>query len=440
MIDQNNEHVVIKLEEGTPDWIKIHNNSILSISSKSGSSVVDGETKITIILENESKSWRKYYVAIIVDPIDTPTFEKIPDFYRNELIGDGVYISINSQKPVNVVHWYSNDLVSWYAFEDSRLKLLSIALILNLLETEWIRLSTIDSWNNYVYSNMFYITLKDSNKPPVLLNHIGPFDLPQGKYSLFRIPEDMFYDLSGSKLIYDANVVYCSQDELFKTGIVQDASDAQSTLIYAYCNYTINWKVSVVAINKYNQTSEEIINFRVYRCASKNWIEWEGPHQSQCTRCSNSYELKSFGVWLRKEEYFSFDDFNFFKILGIISWFSVGIHLILSIKFGRYFLNNIRNLQIILVFMFSNPYVDENFKDYSINILYIKFDFGFLHSILFDNSNLRWENESDRMADLEFYCQSIVQNYFFLFTLSIIIFVLYILIIRCLNFQSIKHI
>ena len=103
----------------------------------------------------------------------------------------------------------------------------------------------------------------------MLLNPIGPFEVPEGKYSLFQMPDDMFIDFNRDKLEYDAKVVWCSQLRLFKTGILKIELNTTDMFIFAYSNFTTNCNVSVTATNTYNLTSEAIVGFNVYRCASK---------------------------------------------------------------------------------------------------------------------------------------------------------------------------
>ena len=52
---------------------------------------------------------------------------------------------------------------------------------------------------------------------------------------------------------------------------------------------------------------------------------------------------------------------------------------------------------------------DSGLKDFLVNILFIKFDFGFMYKLLFSSENSLCETESDKMADLQFYCKSTIQ-------------------------------
>ena len=63
----------------------------------------------------------------------------------------------------------------------------------------------------------------------------------------------------------------------------------------------------------------------------------------------------------------------------------------------------------------------------------------FLHtSVLFSNENSLCETESDKMADLQFYCQTTIQNYLFLLVAILIWFISWKFWIWILKWQRIK--
>ena len=58
------------------------------------------------------------------------------------------------------------------------------------------------------------------------------------------------------------------------------------------------------------------------------------------------------------------------------------------------------------------------------NILYIKFDFGFIRQFIFTFNSFWWSNSSEnKMIDLQFYWQSTVQNYIVPILMLIIVIV-----------------
>lgn len=111
--------------------------------------------------------------------------------------------------------------------------------------------------------------INDLAKAPVLMNSMGPFDMPVYKYSMFAMPDDMFIDYNNSKLSYNASVVWCSLHKLFKTGILKVSSNSSDVFVFAYSDNVVNCNVSVTATNTHNLSAEAIVSFHVYRCASK---------------------------------------------------------------------------------------------------------------------------------------------------------------------------
>ena len=123
MIDSNNEIVTIKLGEGTPDWIQIQDNSIISILSKSSENVDEGSIEVTVILENESLAWKKYSLNITIMQVYFPIFENIPDINITKLIDSGKLLFIISYYEVNVVECNSDSIIEWITYNNSYLRL-----------------------------------------------------------------------------------------------------------------------------------------------------------------------------------------------------------------------------------------------------------------------------------------------------------------------------
>ena len=416
--DPDSFNITVRLDSGTPDWIAI-NNFTISINSKSGQNVTDGLTQIDLILADETNSWTKYILNVIVEPIVSPVFGHISDMSRQQL-ANGVFINISSANQIDVVDCSSHQTINWIDFSNSTLKLSSNATLYN---QTWFKLVSTDSCNNKVYSNSFYIIIIRSS--PVLINEFGPLIVPRGIYTLFEIPDDLFIDFDNNPLTYNASIISWSQKNFIDVGV--KLSLENKLYLYVFSNFTMDWNVSVSASNQYS-TSEFAVDIKIIRWASTNCIKCNGPNQSQCTECTSNYNLDSSGMWLIKNSYFLFDQFTFFQVCSIIAFASSVVHICLSFVFGRNLLNSIINLQLIIVFVLCSGQGEAQLKELLSNILFIKFDFGFIHQITFDNKYIWWNAESSRMAELQFYCQSTVQNYFFvlMFLLSAFI-VLYII-------------
>ena len=186
------------------------------------------------------------------------------------------------------------------------------------------------------------------NTPPVLVNRVIPFVIPKGIYTLFELPDDLFINNNGEALFYNASVTSWSQNHFFDIGIKSEKD--RKPILYAYSNFTVNWKGSITASNQ-QQTSEVEVILNVISCSSKNCIKWFGPYQNQCTEWDYEYTLEQSGACLRNIDYFSFQNLTFFKVWSIITFAAILIHIILSIFFGREFLNNITSKPVAKSFL-----------------------------------------------------------------------------------------
>ena len=182
--------------------------------------------------------------------------------------------------------------------------------------------------------------------------------------------------------------------------------------LYVFSNYPMSCTGFLTASNQYQISGTEIV-LNVVSWSSKNCIKWFGPYQNQCIEWEAEYMLDMSGAWLRKIEFFSFQNLTFIKIWGVIAFSFIAFHIMLSAIFGRSLLNNIANLQLIIVFILWDDKSYINIKDFLSNILFIKFDFGFIHKLTFENTMIGWDSESNKMSKLQFYCHSTFQNYFF---------------------------
>ena len=331
--DPDSYNISVKLGEGTPNWISMNKNFTISLNSKSSNDVKEGLTQVDIVLIDETNSWTKYTINITVEPRISPIFGLIPNVNIEQLEGDGVVLNITSDYKVDVIGWDSDNILSWIIFDNSRLKVRSNFTILTQV---WLRFVSQNSWGNEVYSDLFHLT--SISTPPVVVNKVIPFVIPKGIYTLFELPDDLFINYNGEELFYNASVTSWSQNHFFDIGIKSEKD--RKPILYAYSNFTVNWKGSITASNQ-QQTSEVEVTLSVISCSSKNWIRCYGPYQNQCTECESGYKLDQSGAWLRNVDYFSFQNLTFFKVWSIISFAAILIHIILSIFFGREFLNNI---------------------------------------------------------------------------------------------------
>ena len=412
--DPDSFNITVRLDSGAPDWIAI-NKFMISINSKSGQNVTDGLTQIDLILADETNSWTKYILNVTVEPIVSPVFGQINDMSKQQL-ANGVFINVTSANQIDVVDCSSHQTINWIDFSNSTLKLPQNATLYN---QTWFKLVSTDSCNNKVYSNSFYIIIIRSS--PVLINKFGPLIVPRGIYTLFEIPDDLFIDFDNNPLTYNASIISWSVQKFWDIGTKLNSND--KIYLYLFSNFSMNWNASITVSSIYS-TSEIVADIEIIKWASKNWIKCNGPNQRQCTECNSNYKLDSSGMWLIKNSYFAFDKLTFFQICSIVVLVSTVLHICLSAMFGRNLLNSIINLQLITVLALSSGQGDAQLHELLSNILFIKFDFGFIHQFTFNTEYIWWNAESNRIVELQFYCQSTVQNYFFVLIFMSFVFVL----------------
>ena len=62
--------------------------------------------------------------------------------------------------------------------------------------------------------------------------------------------------------------------------------------------------------------------------------------------------------------------------------------------------------------MLCSNRIDFQLQELLSKILFVKFDFGFLHQFAFARNIIWCEAKFERMIELQFFCQSTAQNYF----------------------------
>ena len=371
--DSDSFNITAKFDGNVPNWVVI-NNFTISINSKSGQNVTDGLTQVGLILVDETNSWTKYTFNITVKPVLSTVFGLIPNIDREKLAKDGILINVTSANQINVVNWFNNNIIENLIIDNFKLKLTTD---LASLTQKWFKLMSIDNCGNKEYSNSFYI-LSSEIKPPSVTYNLDPFSVPKGIYTLYELPDYLFTDFSVPELAYSASIVSWTQKNFIDVGL--KSSSDNKVILYVFSSFTMSWEASLYVSNSH-QSSEIIITLNVISWSSKNCVKWSGPYQSQCTEWAADYMLEQSGMWLRKMDYFSFEDITFFKVWGIISFVFFLLHLTLSILFGRRLLNKIGCIQIVIIFMIQSNTGDSGLKDFLANILFIKFDFGFMYEL-----------------------------------------------------------
>ena len=367
--------------------------------------VSEGLTQINLMLVDETNSWTKYVLNVTIEPIESPFFEYINNMSKQQLI-NGVILNITSPNKIDVVDCNNYQEISWIIFSNSTLKLITNTTNYN---QTWLRLASTDSCSNKVYSNLFQII--STQRPLVSTNKFGPLSVLKGIYTLFEIPGDLFIDFDNNSLTYNSSIISWSQNYFWDIGIKQSLD--KTNYLYVFSNFSMNWNASISASNLYSK-SEIVFNIDIIKWASKNCAKCSGPSQSQCTEWKSAYQLSSSGMWLYEANYFAFQGLTFYQIWSNIIFACTMIHIFLSFAFGRNLLNSIINIQLIIVLMLCSNRIDFQLQELLSNILFVKFDFGFLHQFAFARNIIWCEAKFERMIELQFFCQSTAQNYFFI--------------------------
>ena len=355
------------------------------------------------MLVDETNSWTKYSLNVTIEPIVSPFFGYINNMSKQQLI-NGVVLNITSPNKIDVVDCNNYQVISWIVFSNSTLKLITNTANYN---QTWLRLASTDSCSNKVYSNLFQII--STQRPLVSTNKFGPLSVPKGIYTLFEIPGDLFIDFDNNSLTYNSSIISWSQNYFWDIGIKHSLD--KTNYLYVFSNFSMNWNASISASNLYSE-SEIVFNIDIIKWASKNCAKCSGPSQSQCTEWKSAYQLDSSGMWLYEANYFAFQGLTFYQIWSNIIFACTIIHIFLSFAFGRNLLNSIINIQLIIVFVLCSNRIDFQLQELLSKILFVKFDFGFLHQFAFARNIIWCEAKFERMIELQFFCQSTAQNYF----------------------------
>ena len=400
--DPDSFNITTRLNSDVPDWIALKNFTIF-IKSKSKTNVTEGLTQINLMLVDETNSWTKYVLNVTIESIESPFFNYINNMSKQQLI-NGVILNITSPNRIIIVDCNNYQEISWIIFSNSTLKL--IANTTNYSQT-WLRLASTDSCSNKVYSNLFQII--STQNPVISTNKFGPLFVPRGIYTLFEIADNLFIYFDNNSLTYNSSIISWSQNYFWDIGIKQSYN--KTNYLYVFSNFSMNWNASISASNLYSK-SEIVFYIDIIKWASKNCAKCSGPSQSQCTEWNSGYILDPSGMWLFEAHYFVFQGLTFYRICSIIAFISTVIHICLSCTLNRNLLNSIINLQLIIVFLLCSNQINSQSQELLSNILFIKFDFGFLHQLAFKRNIIWWEAKFERMIEIQFYCQSTAQNYF----------------------------
>ena len=193
------------------------------------------------------------------------------------------------------------------------------------------------------------------------------------------------------------------------------------------------------ATDSNNQFAETIVQVNALSWASKDWLECKSQYQSDWVKCKENYKLGVYGVWYRNTIYFPSSVNSLYDIWGLIILASLSINIILILIIGLRSLYLVEFAHTIIIFIASASLNQGLIKLVSWFQIF-KFDFGFIDQFHIKDF-LSWNIGSTEMADIQFYWQSLLLNYFCLF-LVIIILSFFLLLIKgtSIKFKKVTNI
>ena len=410
IIDPNNLSCSIELKMDTPQWITLKNNTLLLNSADLRFNISE-TTLVTLKLINERNAWKVYNLTINLEPYFNPSFTHINNITINN--NEITEIHLNNQSSINdiyVVDWTSNLTIVWIKYEKQNSTLQLMPFSIDIFN-QCAKLSSTDSCHNKQYSNEFLITIKYSLTPPAIGNTFGPLNVYTGESKLFLIPNDLFISDSQFQLQYAVSVLSWSVNSTLFTNIIKSDKDGRFYM-YILSLDAKTCSIIISATDSNNQSVETMVQVNVLSWASKDWLECSSQYQSGWIKCKENYKLGVDGGCYRDTYYFPSSVNSLYDIWGLIILASLSISLIIVLIIGIRSLYQIEYSHTVIIFIASSS--NQGLIKLISWFQIFKFDFGFLDP-LHMRDFLFWNIESTDMANIQFYCQSTLLNYFYLF-------------------------
>ena len=430
IIDPNNLSWSIELEMDTPKWITLNNNELL-LNSADLSFNISETTLVTLKLINEKNAWKIYNLTINLESYFYPSFTFINNITAN--YNEIIEIHLNNQSSINdinAVNWTSNLTIAWIKYEKQNSTLQLMPFNINIFN-QCVKLSSVDSCQNKQYSNEFFITIKYSLTPPAIGNTFGPLNVYTGESKLFSIPDDLFISNQLFSLQYAVSVLSWSVKSILIANITKSDKDGQSYL-YIQSLDAKTCFIIISATDSNNQSAEIIVQVNALNWASKDWLECKSQYQSDWIKCKENYKLGADGVWYRNAIYFPNSVNSLYDIWGLIILVSLSINIILILIIGLRSLYLVEFAHTIIIFIASSS-LNQGLIRLISWFQIIKFDFAFIDQLHIRNF-LSWNIGSTEMADIQFYWQSLLLNYFYLI-LAIIILSFFLLLLKATSIK-----
>ena len=380
---------------------------------------IEDSTNISIILRDSTNAFSKYNLTITVAPLSVPFFADQINFYYNWSEAISVPIDVKSQNKIEAVSWSNNTGIK-NLYYNKNTSFLSIQFLLTQnWNPVWVKLMSNDSCNRTIYSNQYWIHFYDS-RPPAITNTFGPISLNRGEGELFKLPSDLFTD--PQNLTLALSVSNCIDKSHYFTKIELSEINEDEYFVFAQSNDTFaSWIFEIYATNSFKISNQYETQLNIIQWASKDWVKWNGPYQSDCTKWVQGYELSGSGVCLVLSALFTLSQFIIFRVLGIFVWILILIQLLFCIKLKLESFYSLFYMQTILMMMFSVENVSDGFTVFAYTLQWTKLDFSFI--LLGFQKRFGCEQSSNKMMRLGFYCQSTIHNYILLIILVVVIII-----------------
>ena len=325
------------------------NNSLL-LDTTNILNKIDNFSSITIILIDSTNAFTKYKMNITVDPLVTPTFQIKTTFYLKWTTSNSISIDAQSQSEIDVVDCDNKNQINSASFDTKEGKVnINFESYLSC-RSIWVQLMSRDSWNQSVFSDK-YIIYFDDGQVPAVTNAFGPISVFRGISKLFVVPSDLFTDSQNLTLTLD--VTNCINKSSINTSIKIIQKNTNEKYLFVQSNDTFSsWLFEIYATNVYGRSSQYQAQINIIHWASKDWIEWTGSFQSDWVKWKDGYTVGDNGVWLLSFSLFSFNQFTIYRILSLIIWFLLFLHLVFIIKLKRLSFHSLLFVQPILIMIF----------------------------------------------------------------------------------------
>ena len=295
----------------TPDWITLIQNSTLLLNTSNKSQNISETTIVSIKIINEKNAWSMYNFTILTDPYTFPVFEFINNITAVVNLTTEIKLGLNSSYEIQAVGWENNLVIPWIKYLNNNSSLQIYPSSANI-QNQCVKLESSDSCRNRVYSNQFFVFIKQTQAPPSVGNSFGPLYVYSGESKLFTIPEDLFLSVMLSSLKYSATVLNWSVDsELYaKIGRYKE----EYYYLFVLSNDAKTCFISIIATDSNNQSAETVVQIIALNWASKDWVEWKSQYQTDWVKCKDNYRLGAYGVWYRNTTFFPSSFNNIFDI------------------------------------------------------------------------------------------------------------------------------